>query len=122
MLEEMYRVSNKHVLITTLFGDTKWDRKVLQNWTSKDKYYQDIFEHKQAGFPDVKEIYSFLKNKKCRLRKRYGIHPRLAYFFMLTEQNIFMMLLSRTALKLFLPLLKLYKGKNRIHFFIEKTK
>ncbi len=120
MLEEMFRVSKKYVLITTLFGETKWDRKVLCNWAFEDKYYKDFLEHKNAGFPEIKEIYNFLKNKKYKLKKIYGIHPRLAYFLKLTEQNIFTMAFSRTILKLFLPVFKHSKGKNRIHFFITK--
>ena len=119
-LEEMYRVSRKYVLLTTLFGETKWDRKVLNNWTSEDKYYKDIFEHKKAGFPQEKEVYGFVNSNKRKIRRMKGVHPRLAYFFMLTEQNFFTMILSRTLLKLFLPVFKLYKGNNRLHFFITK--
>ena len=119
-LEEMYRVSKKYILLTTLFGETKWDRKVLTEWTSNHKYYRDILEHKKMGFPSLSEIKIFLKNKKHELEIKHGAHPKLSYFLMLTEQNIVSSLLSRTLLKLFLPVFKLYKGDNRLHLFITK--
>ena len=120
-LEEMYRVSKKYVAFTTIFGLNRWHRKVLNTWGKKNRYYRDIAEHEKMGFPSLKEIDDFLKNKKCKIRKVYGTHPRLAYFLNLTEQNIFTKILSRTVLKSFLPIFKHYNGKDRIYFFIEKN-
>lgn len=120
-LEEMYRVSKKYMLLTTLFGETKWDRKVLTEWTPKHKYYRDIFEHKKMGFPSLNEIKDFLRNKKHRVKILKGIHPKLAFYLMLSEQRVFTMITGRTLLKLLLPAFKIFKGSNRLHFFIEKT-
>lgn len=120
-LEEMYRVSKKYILITTIFSLHKWHKKILETWNKKSKIYQAILEHKHAGFPDVNEVYNFLKGKNYQLKIINGTHPRLAYFLNLTEENIITMILSRTILKLFLPVFKLYKGKNRIYFFIKKN-
>ena len=119
-LEEMYRVSKKYITFTTIFGLHKWHRKILDKWTD-GTITSGIHDIKVKGSPDMDEITSFLRKKgNHTLKMEYGTHPRLAYYLNLADKNIFTKSLSRTILKLFLPLFKLYKGKERIYFFITK--
>ena len=125
-LLEMYRVTNKHLLITTLFNETKYDRKILREWGPENKYYNDIYEHKKMGFPSLNEIRQYLHGKKYKIKIMKGAHPRLAYFLKKSEQNIISSMLSRTVLRIFMPILKRITGTkrnhHRYHLFIEKLK
>ena len=121
-LEEMYRVSKKYIVFTTIFGLHKWHKKILDKWEKTGTISKGIHDIKIKGSPDINEIYSFLSKKgNHTLRTEYGTHPRLAYYLNLVDKNIITRLLSRTVLKLFVPAFKLYKGKHRIYFFITKT-
>jgi len=121
-LEEMYRVSKKYVAFTTIFGLHKWHKKILSKWNKTGTISKGIHDIKVKGSPDIDEINSFLsKNDNYTLRTEYGTHPRLAYYLNLLDKNILTKLPSRTALKLLVPVFKLYKGKERIYFFITKT-
>jgi ubiquinone/menaquinone biosynthesis C-methylase UbiE len=122
MLEEMYRVSRRHIVLTTIFGLNKWHRKVLESWDKKSRHYQDILEHKRMGFPETKEVESFLKRKRCIFRKVRGTRPALAYFLNLAEQNIFGKVLSRTLLKALLPVFRHCNSSERLYYFIIKRK
>lgn len=119
-LEEMYRVSKKYIAFTSIFGFHKWHQKILNKW-KEGTISRGIHDISVKGSPDIDEINSFLRNKRVQLRIEYGTHPRLAYYLNLADKNFFTRPFSRTVLKLFLPLFKLYKGKERIYFFITKT-
>ena len=118
-LEEMYRVSKKYIAFTSIFGFHKWHQKILDSW--KDgTISRGIHDISVKGSPDIDEIGSFLRNKKIQLRTEYGTHPRLAYYLNLADRNALARPFSRTFLKLLLPLFRLYRGRERIYFFIAK--
>lgn len=120
-LEEMYRVSKKYIAFTSIFGLHKWHKKILDKWTD-GTITRGIHDIKLKGSPDIDEISSFLRNKRIKLKIEYGTHPRLAYYLNLTDKNVFTRPLSRTVLKLLIPAFRLYNSKERIYFFITKTK
>lgn len=118
-LEEMYRVSKKYIAFTSIFGFHKWHQKILDNW-KEGTISRGIHDISVKGSPDIDEINNFLRNKKINLRMQYGTHPRLAYYLNLSDKNILTRPFSRIVLKLFLPVFRLYNGKERIYFFITK--
>ena len=117
-LREMLRISNKHIIITCPFTISKWDRIVLSKWPKSSATYKNIKEHYDSGIPQPEEIEKVFKN--CKIRIAYGVHPGLEYYIKLMERNIAGKAFSRTALKIFMPLLELIKAKSRRVYFIEK--
>ena len=120
-LEEMYRVSKKYVAFTTIFGLHKWHKKILSKWDTSGTISKGIHDIKAKGSPAMGEIRAFLGKKNYTLKTEYGTHPRLAYYLNLLDKNVLTKVPSRTTLKLLVPAFRLYKGKERIYFFITKN-
>ncbi len=118
VLKEMLRVSKKYIMITCPFTISRWDKKVLVNWPKSSETYKNIKEHIDCGIPNSKEIEESFKG--CRMNMIYGEHPAVAYYIKLMERNILGKVFARTALKMFIPILKLIKGKSRRYYFIDK--
>lgn len=119
MVQEAYRVAKKYILFTYPIGFNKYHKKILKTW-KKSHLTIALEEHLHGGTPKGNEVQRALKGKKYKLVKQYGIHPALVYYFNYLEQNIVTKILSRTLLKLFLPLFRIPKGKTRMYFFVRK--
>ena len=119
MVLEAYRVAKKHILFTYPVGFTKYHEKMVKAW-KKSHLINSLKEHTYGGAPKGDEIQRALKNRKYELTVEYGTHPMLAYCLNYLEQNTITKILSRTLLKLFLPLFKLSKGDTRRYYFVMK--
>lgn len=119
MISEAYRVAKKHILFTYPVGFNKYHEKILKTW-KKSHLTKSLEEHLHGGTPKGDEIQIALKGKKYKLMINYGTNPRLVYYLNYLEQNIVTKILSRTLLKLFLPIFKLSKGDIRRYYFITK--
>lgn len=119
MILEAYRVAKKYIMITYPVGFTKYHEKMVKLW-KQSHLVESLKEHLHGGTPKGDEIEKALNGKKYRLVVEYGTGPRLAYYLNYLEQNILTKVLSRTLLKLFLPLFKLSKGDTRRHYFVAK--
>lgn len=119
MVNEAYRVSRKYILLTYPIGFNKYHKLLIKRYR-KTELGEALSEHIYGGTPNGNEIKKALKNKKYKLRVRKGTHPRLAYYLNCLEQNIITKLLSRTILKIFIPIFKQINGDVRKYFFIEK--
>lgn len=119
MVQEAFRVAKKHVLMTYPVGFNKYHEKIIKTW-KKSHLTKSLEEHLKGGTAQGNEIQMALKGKKYKMVSEYGTHPALAYYFNYLEQNAITKALSRTFLKIFLPLFKMPKGKTRMYFFVRK--
>src|SRR3989344_536875 len=120
MVLEAYRVSKKHIMLTYPVGFNKYHERILQNW-KKSHLTKSLEEHLRGGTAKGDEVPSALKGRKCRITKEYGVHPALAYHLNYLEQYLITKVLSRTILKIFLPIFKRIKGDVRVYYFVEKN-
>lgn len=119
MVHEAYRVSKKHILFTYPVGFNKYQEKILKTW-KRSHLTKSLEEHLQGGTATGEEFQKALKGKKYKLETMYGTHPAVAYYLNYLEQNLITKVLSRTLLKIFIPILKIPKGETRRYFFITK--
>lgn len=119
MVLEAYRVAKKYIMLTYPVGFTKYHEKIVKKW-KHSILAKTLKEHLYGGAPKGDEIQKALRGKKYKLVVEYGTHPRLAYYLNYLEQNLIMKILSRTLLKLFLPIFKLSKGDSRRYYFVTK--
>ena len=119
MVQEAFRVSRKYILFTYPVGFNKYHEKILKTW-KRSHLTRSLEEHLHGGTPKGDEIKKSLNGKKYKVVMQYGTHPALAYYFNYLEQNVITKILSRTLLKIFLPLFKIPKGTTRRYFFVTK--
>lgn len=119
MVQEAYRVSKKYIFFTYPVGFNKYQERILKTW-KKSHLTKSLEEHLHGGTATGKEVQKALKGKKYKLEAMYGTHPAVAYYLNYLEQNIITKVLSRTLLKIFIPLLKIPKGETRQYFFVTK--
>ena len=120
MVLEAYRVSKKHIMLTYPVGFNKYHERILQNW-KKSHLTKSLEEHLRGGTAKGDEVPRALKGRKCTIKKEYGAHPALAYYMNYLEQYFITKILSRTILKIFLPIFKRIKGDVRVYFFVAKN-
>ncbi len=121
MVLEAHRVAKRHIMFTYPIGFNKYHEKMLKTW-KKSHLTKSLEEHLEGGTAKGDEVQQALKGRKYKLTTKDGTHPRLAYHLSYLEQNMVTKILSRTVLKIFLPLLKrLPKGKIRRYFFVTKV-
>ena len=120
MVLEAYRVAKKHIFFTYPVGFNKYHKKIVTTW-KKSHLTKSLEEHLHGGTATVNEIPNALKGKKCRIEKQYGTHPALAYYLNYLEQYFITKILSRTILKIFLPIFKMIKGDVRVYYFVAKN-
>ena len=119
MVQEAYRVSKKYVFLTYPVGFNKYQERILKTW-KRSHLTKSLAEHLHGGTATGKEVQKALKGKKYKLEAMYGTHPAVTYYLNYLEQNIITKILSRTLLKIFVPLLKMPKGETRQYFFVTK--
>lgn len=119
MVLEAYRVSKKYIMFTYPIGFNKYHRKIVTTW-KKSHLTESLKEHLRGGTAKGDEVPRALKGKKYRISKEYGAHPALAYYLNYLEQYLATKVLSRTILKVFLPIFKRIKGDVRVYYFVDK--
>src|SRR3989338_6798283 len=120
MVLEAYRVSKKHIMLTYPVGFNKYHERILKNW-KKSHLTKSLEEHLRGGTAKGDEVPRALKGRECTIKKEYGAHPALAYYMNYLEQYFITKILSRTILKIFLPIFKRIKGDVRVYFFVAKN-
>lgn len=119
MVLEAYRVAKKHIFFTYPVGFNKYHKKILKTW-KKSHLTESLKEHLRGGTAKGDEVPRALKGKKCTIKKEYGTHPALAYYLNYLEQYMITKILSRTILKVFLPIFRRIKGDVRVYYFVAK--
>ena len=119
MVQEAYRVSKKYIFLTYPIGFNKYQERILKTWKASH-LTKSLQEHLHGGTATGKEVQKALKGKKYKLETMHGTHPAVAYYLNYLERNIVTKVLSRTILKIFIPLLKIPKGETRQYFFVTK--
>ena len=119
MVLEAYRVSGKYIMFTYPVGFNKYHEKIVKTW-KKSHLTRSLEEHLHGGTAIANEVPKALKGKKCKIIKEYGAHPALAYYFNYLEKYLVTKILSRTVLKVFLPIFKRIKGDVRVYYFVAK--
>ena len=119
MVLEAYRVAKKHIFFTYPVGFNKYHKKIVTTWR-KSHLTKSLEEHLHGGTAKGDEIKKALNNRKYKLVIEYGTHPALTYYLNYLEQSIATKILSRTILKVFLPLMKIPRGDTRKYFFVTK--
>jgi len=118
-LKEMLRVSNRHILLAYPARWTKWDERVLRKWPKDLDTYQNIKEHYDCGMPDGSEVERVFKN--CKIERRYGTAAGLTYAVKLLEKTLLGKILTRSFLKVGMPVFRRINAENRHVYFIEKV-
>ena len=121
MVLEAYRVAKTHIFFTYPVGFNKYHEKILKTW-KKSHLTESLKEHLHGGTAKGDEVSKALKLKKCVIKKEYGTHPALAYYLNYLEQYLITKILSRTILKIFLPIFKRIKGDVRVYYFVTKNR
>ena len=121
MVLEAFRVSKKHIMLTYPIGFNKYHKKILATW-KKSHLTKSLEEHLHGGTAKGDEVPRALKGRKCTIKKEYGTHPALAYYLNYLEQYLITKILSRTILKIFLPIFKMMKGDVRVYYFVTKNR
>lgn len=121
MVLEAYRVSKKYIFFTYPIGFNKYQKKIVTTW-KKSQLTESLKEHLHGGTAKGDEVPRALKGKKCKIAKEYGAHPALAYYLNYLEQYMITKILSRTILKVFLPIFKRIKGDVRVYYFVDKDR
>src|SRR3989344_154848 len=119
MVLEAYRVAKKLIMLTYPVGFNKYHKRILKNW-KKSHLTASLEEHLHGGTATGNEVTNALKGKMCKIVKEYGAHPALAYYLNYLEQYTITKVLSRTVLKIFLPIFKRIKGDVRVYYFVTK--
>ena len=119
MVLEAYRVAKNHIFFTYPVGFNKYHEKIIKTW-KKSHLTESLKEHLHGGTAKGDEVPRALKGRKCTINKEYGEHPALAYYLNYLEQYLITKILSRTILKVFLPIFKMMKGDVRVYYFVTK--
>ena len=119
MVREADRVARRHIFFTYPVGFTKYHEKIVKTW-KKSHLTKSLEEHLHGGTATGHEIPEALKGRNYHIVKEYGIHPRLSYYLCYLEQNPVTKIISRTLLKIFIPLMGLYRGDSRVYYFVTK--
>jgi len=115
----MSLITRKYIWFTYPIGFNKYHKKILKTW-KKSHLTRSLQEHLHGGVAKGDEFQTALIDKRYEMIIKQGTHPKLSYYLNYLEQNIVTKILSRTILKIFLPLLRLPKGDERRYFFVTK--